>query len=329
MKVSISDVSKRMNYNPSISNKNAKNLNHIKLYSECGKFNENNAFYLLNNWIYLGENTNEAYNNAINVFIEICENCNISKIKDAERFMVENLIKVRDTKQMLNSLKYRMRRLKTKNKHNINKALSGEKNINDTNPPKDMEIQIFPGQSNTYELYEDDGISSLYEKDFYIVTNIDYTYQQNNFTVIIRPVAGKSGIIPPHRSYKVRFRNTREPEEVKVHVGNEKVKGYTTYVDDNDYVVELPELSTLKQITINCKGKDIEIDAVRLVNDDFESILNDLPIQTKIKNAIGDVLSSDMDIKAKRIEVRKLKKLGVNEKYIKLFLKLLEYMAEI
>ena len=36
-----------------------------------------------------------------------------------------------------------------------------------------------------------------------------------------------------------------------------------------------------------------------------------------------------MDIKAKRIEVRKLKKLGVNEKYIKLFLKLLEYMAEI
>ena len=208
-------------------------------------------------------------------------------------------------------------------------AILDEKNINDTNPPKDMEIQIFPGQSNTYELYEDDGISSLYEKDFYIVTNIDYTYQQNNFTVIIRPVAGKSGIIPPHRSYKVRFRNTREPEEVKVHVGNEKVKGYTTYVDDNDYVVELPELSTLKQITINCKGKDIEIDAVRLVNDDFESILNDLPIQTKIKNAIGDVLSSDMDIKAKRIEVRKLKKLGVNEKYIKLFLKLLEYMAEI
>lgn len=132
MKVSISDVSKRMNYNPSIDNKDAKNLNHIKLYSESGKFNENNAFYLLNNWIYLGENTNTAYNNAIDVFIEICENCNASKIKDAERIMIENVIKVRDTKQMINSLKYRMSRLKTKNKHAINKALSGEKNINDT-----------------------------------------------------------------------------------------------------------------------------------------------------------------------------------------------------
>lgn len=208
-------------------------------------------------------------------------------------------------------------------------AILDEKNINDTTPPKNMEIQVFPGQSNTYELYEDDGISSLHEQGFYIVTNIDYTYQQNNFTVIIRPVAGKSGIIPPHRAYRIRFRNTREPDEVKVHVGNEKVKGFDTYVDDNDFIVELPALSTLKQITINCKGKDIEIDALRLVNDDIESILNDLPIQTKIKNVIGEILLSDTDIKQKRIEVRKLKKLGVNQKYINLFLKLLEYLAEV
>ena len=208
-------------------------------------------------------------------------------------------------------------------------AILDEKNINDTTPPKNMEIQVFPGQSNTYELYEDDGISSLHEQGFYIVTNIDYTYQQNNFTIIIRPVAGKSGIIPPHRAYRIRFRNTREPDEVKVHVGNEKVKGFDTYVDDNDFIVELPALSTLKQITINCKGKDIEIDALRLVNDDIESILNDLPIQTKIKNVIGQTLLSDTDIKQKRIEVRKLKKLGVNQKYINLFLKLLEYLAEV
>lgn len=208
-------------------------------------------------------------------------------------------------------------------------AILDEKNLNDTTPPKNMEIQIFPGSSNTYELYEDDGISSLHEQGFYILTNIDYTYQQNNFTVIIRPVAGKSGIIPAHRAYRIRFRNTREPDDVIIHVGNEKVKGVYTYLDDSDFVVELPPLSTLKQITINCKGKDIEIDALRLVNDDIESILNDLPLQTKIKNAIGEVLLSDAEIKEKRIQIRKLKKLGVNQKYINLFLKLLEYVAEV
>ena len=112
-------------------------------------------------------------------------------------------------------------------------------------------------------------------------------------------------------------------------MGGEKVKDVITYVDDNDYVVELPALSTLKQITVNCKGKDIEIDALRLINDDIDSILNDLPLPTKIKNVIGNILLSDIEIKQKRIEVRKLKKLGVNQKYINLFLKLLEYLVEV
>jgi hypothetical protein len=208
-------------------------------------------------------------------------------------------------------------------------AMLDEKNLNDTKPPKNMEIQVFPGASSTYEMYEDDGLSSLYEKGFFIVTDIDYTYQKNNFNVTIRPVAGKSGIIPDYRAYRIRFRNTKEPDSISVHCGTEKVKGIQTFVDDNDFVVDLPSLSTIKQITVVCKGKDIEIDALRLVNDDIDSILNDLPIQTKIKEEIGKVLLSDSEIKQKRIAVRKLSKLGVSNKYINLFLKLLEYMAEV
>ena len=98
---------------------------------------------------------------------------------------------------------------------------------------------------------------------------------------------------------------------------------------DNDFIVELPAISTLKQITVNLKGKNIEIDGLRLVNDDFESILNDLPIKTETKNVIGEILFSDKSIQEKRIQVRKLKRIGINQKYITLFLKLLEYMAEV
>jgi hypothetical protein len=208
-------------------------------------------------------------------------------------------------------------------------AILDEKDLNNTTPPKDMEIQVFPGASSSYELYEDDGLSSLFEKGFYIVTGIDYTYQKNNFTVTIRPLAGKSGIIPKFRSYRIRFRNTKEPDEIIIHVGDEKVKGEVTYIDENDFIVELPAISTLKQITVNLKGKNIEIDGLRLVNDDFESILNDLPIKTETKNVIGEILFSDKSIQEKRIQVRKLRRLGINQKYITLFLKLLEYMAEV
>lgn len=208
-------------------------------------------------------------------------------------------------------------------------AVLDEKNINDTNPPKAMEIQIFPGESNTYELYEDDGISSLHENGYYIVTNIDYTSSKGGATVVIRPVAGKSGIISNYRSYRIRFRNTNEPDSYDVHIGSESVKGIETYVDDNDFIMELPSLSTLKQITISIKGKNLEIDAISLFNDDISSILNDLPIETKTKDIIGKILFSDEEIRKKRIRVRKLKKYGVSQKYINLFLKLLEYLQDI
>ena len=209
-------------------------------------------------------------------------------------------------------------------------AVLNEKDLNNTNPPKSMEIQVFPGASSSYELYEDDGISSLYENGYYLVTNIDHAYQPNNFTVTIRPIAGKSGIIPKYREYRIRFRNTREPDEVIIHIGDEKVRGVTTYSDDNDFVVELPALSTLKQITVTCKGKDIEIDSGRLINDDIESILNDLPIQTETKDVIGEILfNENVELSVKRIQIRKLKSHGVHQKYINLFLKLLEYVAEV
>jgi hypothetical protein len=93
--------------------------------------------------------------------------------------------------------------------------------------------------------------------------------------------------------------------------------------------MELPSLSTLKQITISIKGKNLEIDAISLFNDDISSILNDLPIETKTKDIIGKILFSDEEIRKKRIRVRKLKKYGVSQKYINLFLKLLEYLQDI
>ena len=87
-------------------------------------------------------------------------------------------------------------------------------NRNNTNPPESMEIHVFPGRSNLYKLYEDDGITRLNEEGYYIVTAIDYNYLANNYTLIIRPIEGKAGIIPNTRNYKIRFRNTREAEEV-------------------------------------------------------------------------------------------------------------------
>lgn len=207
--------------------------------------------------------------------------------------------------------------------------LSNKSNVNNTANPTDIEIHVFPGQNNTYRMYEDDGISSLYKEGFYLVTEIDYNYLPNNYTLIIRSVEGKSGIVPDVRNYKIRFRNTKLAEDVIVYFDSTPIQVTNKYVDNNDFIVEVNNVRTVGQLTINCKGKDIEIDAVRVINEDIDAILSDLQIETTLKEKIAEILFSDEEIKDKRIKVRKLKRYNLDKSFIKLFLKLLEYIQEI
>ena len=82
-------------------------------------------------------------------------------------------------------------------------------NLNDVSNPKTLEIQIFPGRSNTYKLYEDDGESLMYREGQSFTTEINYYYKENDFSVSIQPVEGVEGIIPATRNYKIIFRNTK------------------------------------------------------------------------------------------------------------------------
>jgi alpha-glucosidase (family GH31 glycosyl hydrolase) len=200
--------------------------------------------------------------------------------------------------------------------------------LNNTNPPTDMEIHIFPGRSNIYYLYEDDGVSDLYKKGYHLLTSIDYNYLVNNYTVIIRAIEGKSGIVPDHRNYKFRFRNTKQANSVIAYYNSNNIET-NSYVEGNDFIVEVKDISTTGQLTINCKGKDIEIDAIRVINDDIEAIISDLQIDTELKNKIDAVLFSDQTIKRKRIGIRRLKGQGLEGKFVKLFLKLLEYIDQV
>lgn len=202
-------------------------------------------------------------------------------------------------------------------------------NINDTNSPKKMEIHVFPGSSNVYRMYEDDGYSSLYKDGYYILTAIDFTYASDNYNLAIHPVEGKTGIITDLRDYKVRFRNTRMPEKVLVSINDKLIENFDTYVDDNDFIVEVKGVDTKKQLNINCLGNNIEIDAVRIINEDINEIISDLKIDTLLKERLAAIIFSDMPMNKKRIAVRKLKNAGLDEIFIKMFIKLLEYIEEI
>ena len=207
--------------------------------------------------------------------------------------------------------------------------LSLKSDVNNLGNPTDLEIHVFPGLNNTYRMYEDDGTSLKYQDGYYLITEIDYNYMPNNYTLIIRSVEGKSGIVPEKRNYKIRFRNTKHADEVMAYFDKDPFEVKNTYIDDNDFIVELENVPTVGQLTIYCKGEDIEIDAVRVINDDLDIILSDLQIETKLKEEIAAILFSDASIKDKRMAITKLRKHNLDGSFIRLFKKIIEYTSEL
>ena len=68
---------------------------------------------------------------------------------------------------------------------------------------------------------------------------------------------------------------------------------------------------------------------MRLINDDIKGILEDLEIETTLKDKIDAILFGDLPIRKKRIAIRKLKKQKLEPKFIKMFLNLLEYIKTV
>lgn len=207
-------------------------------------------------------------------------------------------------------------------------AVLDDDNLNDTSSPKKLEVHIFPGRSNSYKLYEDDGYTFKYKQGYSFTTEIKYFYKENDFSVSLEPLEGKNGVIPEKRDYRIRFRNTKYTDGVQVFCDQINVP-FRRFVEDNDFIIEFDNIPTSSKIFVYCKGQDIEIDASRVINDDLVGIISDLTISTDLKEKIDEIIFSNESINAKRIAIRKLRIKGLSSLFIKMFMKLFEYLAEI
>lgn len=197
-----------------------------------------------------------------------------------------------------------------------------------TAAPVNLEIYVFPGQSSSYKFYEDDGVSNLYQNGYYLLSQIDYHYQEDLYVLTIRPLEGKTNIIPEYRNYKIRFRNTKKFDKISIYA-NDEIVHYISYMDKNDFVIEIKNVKSTSILNLNGQGKNLISDTTRLIKEEIEGILSDLEIETSLKENLDEILFGDLSIKQKRIEVKKLKRKHLEDKFIKMFIKLLEYMDEI
>jgi len=193
--------------------------------------------------------------------------------------------------------------------------------------PTNMEVIIFPGSNGIYQLYEDDGITNNYKNGVYSITNYNFTYEKTHYEFNIAPPTNP-GLVPQQRNYKIVFKNTSSAN-ISIVSGNSTIPG-KTYIENNDLIVEVSNITTSYGLTITCNSDNpLLTSTIRLINDDIKGILEDLEIETTLKEKIDDILFCDLSIRKKRIAIRKLKRQKLEPKFIKMFLNLLEYIKTV
>jgi len=94
-------------------------------------------------------------------------------------------------------------------------------------PPKNLTLHIFPGSDNVYELYEDDGVTTAYQKGDFAITRIEQKWQGDRLELLIEPSENLAEFSPEDRSYQVVFHALQKPDSIAV-----SLDGIETEIDN-------------------------------------------------------------------------------------------------
>ena len=106
--------------------------------------------------------------------------------------------------------------------------------------PEELEVVIFPGAENRFELYEDDGTSQLYQKHAYAITPMELKLDGESLTFSIAPVEGFLGAIPEIRTYRLVFRGVRAPELLTANLNGQSLPLESSYEDERSELALRP-----------------------------------------------------------------------------------------
>lgn len=143
------------------------------------------------------------------------------------------------------------------------------------NNPKNLSINIYPGDDGRFLLYEDDGISKDYEKDICVKTYIEFEY--NNKKLHITKPQGDISLLPEKRKIKLEFLCTCDNEAV-VYMGNSVVAATYGYDEEmHTFIVIIKDWDYSTDITVELKNK------IEIVNRDYKKAIFDILQKAEIK----------------------------------------------
>ncbi|MBN1979403.1 MAG: DUF5110 domain-containing protein [Anaerolineae bacterium] len=146
--------------------------------------------------------------------------------------------------------------------------------------PKDaLILEVFPGASGTFRLYEDDGITEAYKEGQCEWTQVRTRIEgADTWVVEIAPVEGRCAALPDRRRVEVRLVGSRRPHEVLVDGRETKRWAY-----------DAETLATTVRVPLRDKRRPV---AIRAVMEGAASALgeahNRAVVLTDVKRLLGD-----------------------------------------
>ena len=160
-----------------------------------------------------------------------------------------------------------------------------------------MEVLIFPGNDNTFNLYEDEGDYNNFKNDKFATTLMEFKWSSSP-EFIISPSVGDTSLIPKTRSWKLTFRGFDNNINLDV-----LVNGINT-----EFTIECDEKTHSVSVFVTAKTSDmvtVKIAGDNLIhkNSDIEEKWIDILQKAKVgyerKNDIAKHLREDINIHKK------------------------------
>ena len=121
-----------------------------------------------------------------------------------------------------------------------------------TASPERLTLHIFPGASNRFELYEDDGETTAYLQGAYALTPFELEWEAQQLTFHIRPVEGEAGLVPGLRVFDLVFHAINQPKTIQVQKNGEAQTPHSQY-DHEMETLSLPGLELTPEDHLSIK----------------------------------------------------------------------------
>jgi len=175
--------------------------------------------------------------------------------------------------------------------------------------PAELEIDVFIGKSNTFDLYEDDGESLSYQQGTYALTHISQHFGEDIFTLEITTQSDDISLLPAKRSFTINIFGVNDQFTPTVMINSEPIHAQLMFFPEKEMLsIDGIECSPMDSVAITaevCNGlsaKDRRLELLKrfLKEANMDSWLKvglDAQLSTIIENpamvnAAGNILTA-------------------------------------